>query len=93
MFLEKLNWIMWLILVILWNFGYPDATYSKDNYYNATFGPKYNEAGDLVTDGSGSARDIVDWRRRMVENGGRRDDRDTDVYRFVMGLEGTSKRS
>ena len=48
-----------------------------------------NEAGDLVTDGSGSAKDIVDWRRRMVENGGRRDDRDTDVYRFVMGLEGT----
>ena len=70
-------------------FGYAGATYSKDNYYNATFGPRYNEAADLVTDGSGSARDIVDWRRRMVENGGRRDDRDTDVYRFVMGLEGT----
>ena len=26
MFLEKINWIMWLILVILWNFGYPDAS-------------------------------------------------------------------
>lgn len=70
-------------------FGYPDATYSKDNYYNATFGPKYNADGELVTDGTGSAKDIVDWRRRMVEGGGRRDDRDTDVYRFVMGLEGT----
>ncbi len=23
---EKLNWILWLILVFLWNFGYPDAT-------------------------------------------------------------------
>jgi len=30
MFLEKLNWIMWLILVILWNFGYPDATPLQD---------------------------------------------------------------
>ena len=53
-------------------FGYPDATYSADNYYNATFGPKYNADGDLVTDGTGSAADIVDWRRRMVEGGGRR---------------------
>lgn len=24
--IEKLNWIMWLILVILWNFGFPEAT-------------------------------------------------------------------
>ena len=38
---------------------------------------------------NGVTRPIVDWRRRMVEGGGRRDDRDTDVYRFVMGLEGT----
>ena len=26
MFLEKINWIAWLILVILWNFGFPEAT-------------------------------------------------------------------
>ena len=89
-------------------FGYPDATYSKDNYYNRTFGPRYtdtlikdddgnpvldadgNPTSELVLDANGLiTTDIVDWRRRMVEGGGRRDDRDTDVYRFVMGLEGT----
>ena len=30
MSLEKLNWIVWLILVILWNFGFPDATPLQD---------------------------------------------------------------
>ena len=30
MFFEKLNWIAWLILVILWNFGFPDATPLQD---------------------------------------------------------------
>ena len=89
-------------------FGYPDATYSADNYYNRTFGPRYtdtptldadgnpvldadgNPTSSLVLDANGLiTSDIVDWRRRMVEGGGRRDDRDTDVYRFVMGLEGT----
>ena len=24
--IEKINWIIWLILVILWNFGFPEAT-------------------------------------------------------------------
>ncbi|MDC0628059.1 hypothetical protein OAP04_00605 [Pelagibacteraceae bacterium] len=24
--IEKLNWFIWLILVILWNFGFPDAS-------------------------------------------------------------------
>ena len=23
--IEKLNWIIWLILVVLWNFGFPSA--------------------------------------------------------------------
>jgi len=27
---EKLNWIIWLILVILWNYGFPDATPFQD---------------------------------------------------------------
>ena len=27
---EKLNWLIWLILVILWNFGFPDATPLQD---------------------------------------------------------------
>ena len=30
MFLEKINWIAWLILVILWNFGFPEATPFQD---------------------------------------------------------------
>jgi hypothetical protein len=27
---KKLNWITWLILVILWNFGFPNATPLQD---------------------------------------------------------------
>ena len=27
---EKLNWLLWLILVILWNFGFPEATPLQD---------------------------------------------------------------
>ena len=27
---EKLNWLVWLILVILWNYGYPDASPMQD---------------------------------------------------------------
>ena len=27
---EKLNWLVWLILVILWNYGYPEATPLQD---------------------------------------------------------------
>ena len=27
---EKLNWLVWLILVILWNYGFPDATPLQD---------------------------------------------------------------
>ena len=28
--IEKLNWLAWLILVILWNFGFPEATPLQD---------------------------------------------------------------
>ena len=28
--IEKLNWFVWLILVILWNFGFPEATPLQD---------------------------------------------------------------
>ena len=28
--LEKLHWLVWLILVILWNFGFPEATPLQD---------------------------------------------------------------
>jgi len=27
---EKLNWLVWLILVILWNYGFPEATPLQD---------------------------------------------------------------
>ncbi len=28
--IEKLNWLAWLILVILWNYGFPEATPFQD---------------------------------------------------------------
>ena len=28
--IEKLNWLVWLILVLLWNFGFPEATPLQD---------------------------------------------------------------
>ncbi len=27
---EKFNWFIWLILVILWNYGFPEATPFQD---------------------------------------------------------------
>ena len=65
-----------------------EAPYTADNYYNMTFGPKFDAAGDLDM-ANGSPVQIDDWRRRMVENAQRLDDRDTNVFRLVMGLEGT----
>ena len=67
-------------------FGVP-APYTVDNYYNMTFGPKFDADGNL--DPNGDPVQIDDWRRRMVENAQRLDDRDTNVYRVVLGLEGT----
>ena len=67
-------------------FGVP-APYTADNYYNMTFGPKFDADGNLDM-ANGSAVQIDDWRRRMVENAQRLDDRDTNVFRLVMGLEG-----
>jgi hypothetical protein len=28
--IKKVNWIVWLLLVILWNFGFPNATPFQD---------------------------------------------------------------
>ena len=28
--IEKINWLSWLILVILWNYGFPEATPFQD---------------------------------------------------------------
>jgi len=28
--LKKINWVAWLVLVIIWNYGYPNATPLQD---------------------------------------------------------------
>jgi outer membrane cobalamin receptor len=100
-----------------------EAPYSKDNFYNQTYGPKFTTTftnvdaeGVALTDGgydlvdgayvvnadgegthnrvrtldaaNGSSVDINDWRRRMVENLGRFDDRDVHNYRVMLALGG-----
>jgi iron complex outermembrane receptor protein len=60
-------------------FGFTDATYSADNYYNQQFGPK-NAAGNSVN--------IADWRRRIVETGGRDSAFQVDTLRGVFGISG-----
>jgi len=60
-------------------FGYPDAPYSADNYYNQMYGP---------TDLDGNAVEIADWRRRVVETGGRSDNYSLNTTRFVLGFDG-----
>ena len=60
-------------------FGFPGAPYSADNYYNQQFGP---------TDMNGDTVDIADWRRRVVETGGRSDNYTLNTTRFAFGFEG-----
>jgi len=60
-------------------FGYTGATYSKDNYYNQMFGPK---------DKDGNSVDIADWRRRMVETGGRDTKFRVETVRAAIGFDG-----
>lgn len=60
-------------------FGWTDATYSKDNYYNQQFGPK---------DVNGNSVDIADWRRRMVETGGRDTRFRVETVRTLIGIDG-----
>ncbi len=55
------------------------APYSADNYYNQQFGP---------TDVNGDTVEIADWRRRVVETGGRDSTFTLNNTRFVVGLEG-----
>ncbi|WP_028110299.1 TonB-dependent receptor domain-containing protein [Ferrimonas futtsuensis] len=59
-------------------FGSP-APYSPNNYYNRTQGPKDPDGNSFV---------INDWRRRMVETGGRANTRDYKTFRTVVGFEG-----
>ncbi len=28
--IKKINWIAWLVLVVIWNYGYPNATPLQD---------------------------------------------------------------
>lgn len=56
------------------------APYSPDNYYNKKYGPK---------DPNGNSYVLNDWRRRMVETGGRASASSRDTSRFVLGFEGS----
>lgn len=56
-----------------------EAPYSPDNYYNQMYGPK---------DPNGNSFQIDDWRRRMLETGGRKNSRDYKTYRAVIGFNG-----
>ncbi|WP_246029000.1 TonB-dependent receptor domain-containing protein [Parashewanella tropica] len=59
-------------------FGKP-APYSSKNYYNHKFGPKSPD---------GKSYDIADWRRRMLETGGRANSRDYKTFRSAVGFKG-----
>lgn len=56
-----------------------EAPYSPNNYYNQTFGPS-NVDGD--------AYQLDDWRRRMLETGGRANERDYKTLRTAFGFNG-----
>ncbi|MEZ9820858.1 TonB-dependent receptor [Shewanella sp. 10N.286.45.A1] len=55
------------------------APYSASNYYNQKMGPK---------DSNGNAYVIDDWRRRMLETGGRVNERDYKTFRTAVGFNG-----
>lgn len=59
-------------------FGF-SAPYSADNYWNQQLGPK---------NADGQSEDIADWRRRMIETGGRDTSFTLHTTRAVFGLEG-----
>jgi iron complex outermembrane receptor protein len=55
------------------------APYSADNYYNQLLGPE-----DL----NGDTVEIADWRRRVVETGGRLTQFELNTSRAVLGFDG-----
>ena len=55
------------------------APYTADNYYNQVFGPK-NVDGETVQ--------INDWRRRVIETGGRNTVYELNNTRVVFGIDG-----
>lgn len=56
-----------------------EAPYSPDNFYNQTYGPK---------DENGNSYQLNDWRRRMLETGGRINVQESRTVRAVFGMEG-----
>ena len=40
--LEKFSWLIWLLLVILWNYGFPEATPLEDVLVAVTLSPISN---------------------------------------------------
>jgi len=60
-------------------FGFDGAPYSAENYYNQNFGPK---------DQFGNTVQIDDWRRRVVETGGRSDNYTLNTTRIAIGFNG-----
>ncbi len=59
-------------------FGSP-APYSDLNQYNIDFGPKDADGNTMVID---------DWRRRMVETGGRDQHHEANTHQITMGISG-----
>ena len=55
------------------------APYSDLNYYNITQGPKDADGNTMVID---------DWRRRMLETGGRDQVHETNTHQISLGLSG-----
>lgn len=60
-------------------FGTP-APYSDQNYYNINFGPKHSVTGETMV--------LTDWRRRMVETGGRDQIHETNTHQITLGITG-----
>jgi iron complex outermembrane recepter protein len=60
-------------------FGTP-APYSNLNHYNILYGPKHRVTGETMI--------LTDWRRRMVETGGRDQVHETNTHQLTLSLEG-----
>ncbi|MDH7942644.1 TonB-dependent receptor [Pseudohongiella sp. SYSU M77423] len=56
------------------------APYSALNHYNITQGPKHSVTGETMT--------LTDWRRRMVETGGRDQIHETNTHQITLALSG-----
>ena len=59
-------------------FGSP-APYSDQNYYNMMYGPKNADGETMV---------LADWRRRMLETGGRDQIHETNTHQLTLAIAG-----